>query len=224
MGDIITQTVRSDYGRQISLFIPKFSILIIKKIGNNTVKYGWNNETNNLLKIGGKENTEILSFINDIKACLCYLKRCSNSAKNVIDALSSCNLKTIIRQSDGESHFAQKESTVTIHFCISSMLKLNEDEVNDSYESVALCLFHELYHSYDCLINKMKRNSYEQNQVEPEFMDSFEKNAVIYTNTVAKELGEPVRHDYISARPYSRYNFGNSTPVTFFINNQKENL
>lgn len=61
--------------------------------------------------------------------------------------------------------------------------------------------------------------NYKNTNVDPKWKNLAEKNAVIRTNAVAIQLGEPIRLDYISGLLIER-NIGQDS-YKFFNNNQK---
>ena len=73
-----------------------------------------------------------------------------------------------------------------------------------------------MHHAYEHNIKKVYKENLNNSDVESKYKNKAEKNAVEATNRVAYELGEPIRLDYISARPVPRYYLGKDATVTTF--------
>lgn len=189
--------------------------LVVEHNEGGLIHYIWDNENNIFSSVSNQ--TDFNRFLNDVKDSLCYLKNGSIYAKKIIDELSGCDTKTIIKYTKGSScaPLQKKNSPAIIYFQNNDVLKLNEGE-DSSYLSGALGLFHELYHAYEHNIKKVYKENLNNSDVESKYKNKAEKNAVEATNRVAYELGEPIRLDYISARPVPRYYLGKDATVTTF--------
>ena len=98
-------------------------------------------------------------------------------------------------------------------------MSLNVGDETFSWESPALCLFHELSHSYEHLVLKSLLTNHKDTSVGEKWKNMAEKNAVIRTNAAAEQLGEPIRLNYVDGSLVER-NFGTES-YKLFSNNQK---
>ena len=157
-------------------------------------------------------------FVNAVKESLIYLKEGSSYATGVISEVSSSDSTAKI-EANHHRHtgFYLKgifKKNIYIQFDSTTGLSIN-DETN-SFESPAMGLFHELCHAYSHMVEHKLLLRIKDKSVDPKWKNGEEYNAVQMSNRAAIELGEPIRNDYITARPWL---YG-CLPVKKFYNNQ----
>lgn len=188
----------------------------ISVIDENNNVYFWDNKKFDFyLQSKNEYNSNNNEFLNDVKNALIYLNS-SDYAAIIIDAISNSKDGVTIRQSNiTNSNITDAGFEINYN----PFLTTNVGDGTFSWESPALNLFHELAHSYEYLITKNLETNYKNTNVDPKWKNLAEKNAVIRTNAVAIQLGEPIRLDYISGLLIER-NIGQDS-YKFFNNNQK---
>ena len=186
---------------------------VIRVKGYDRVIYTWDNERNEFWT--GSDRNRIYgtndNFVNNVKESLIYLKG-SSYADRIIGELSSTRRNTTIVSSTNTTCLPEGVIIPSMTIRFDSGRGLNLGDGTGSYMSAAMCLFHELKHSYSHLILGMLRRRQRDTSVD-NFPNAEERYAVQTTNFAAQQLGEPEREGYKGAL------MPTSTVTEFYNNN-----
>ena len=175
--------------------------------------YIWDNESDCFINSYGNKITGN-SFVDEITACIKYLKQ-SSLAKSMIDKLDKSDRFVTIKKSGIRTDaYTKGKNNIEIHFRTEMLLNLQDG--TGSKNSTALNLSHEFVHAFDHIIDEMYEQESNNTNVDPKYFTKAEERAVFITNLIAEQLGEAIRPDYTSS-----YMEGRGTlSVTDFINKQ----
>ena len=186
----------------------------IDVIGEDGITYRWDNKKTDFynkktIKYGTEDE-----FVNSVKESLIYLKNGSIYASNIINSVSEKSEIAIItkKSKNGFMIFKSNRKNISIQFNPYLGCAINDE--TDSYGSPAMSLFHEICHAYSHIVEKKLLERNRDSSVGYCWKNAEEKNAVQMTNIASTDIGEPVRRDYISARPFPMYD------IKRFINKQ----
>ena len=187
--------------------------------GEDKNTYIWDDKQNEFYnKKTGSYGTDD-KFVNSVKESLIYLKNGSPYAANIIRKVCESKRKAKIKANHFQNTRFDLEGIfwkdISINFDTSTGLEINDG--SGSYGSPAMGLFHELCHAYSHIVEKKLTTRIKDKSVGPKWKNGEEYNAVQMSNIAAIQLKEPVRNDYISARPIPC----GYLSVRNFFNNQK---